>query len=515
MADLFGLETERFATPKQKSDVSPIDFDPIKFDQELKKVQEDWETKVYNERENLFNEFEKQKGDTYVGFVDPHFPEAQIVNIDLSESDRKQAQDWKDFYLRKQRERFKKLSDEFKTLELVRGGIYNQNYGLTSFADGMVEGASLGLVRPKDPIYGERYKQIFRNSYGYGQLIGNLINFMALSSVASSLKIPELLSKSKTLQPALKILGAPKYYAGKIGRLKFGFDAMTNMARKGALKVPVKYLSDQALRYGSIEAAGALGLTNGLVGAFSEGVRNTAKRFQHEDTMSTKEWRKSLPRALGEGFFQKYFIGLINDPRSWAARFLGDAVYSSGQQVYRLVSGQQDKWNSADFWRSYLEGHLLGEIQGVIFRPNRQQIAAMHANNRILDYAQRLQKKWGGKIDDYWYDANVLWQSELQNAYDKKRFYNPSEKAQAVGLYNQQIQNGYTLYRGLKTAAAYDINPDIIKKITDSVKIPYTLFFHLFFLPHCSDFKNFPIRISSPISAINISVQSLLSIFFR
>jgi hypothetical protein len=293
---------------------------------------------------------------------------------------------------------------------------------------------------------------------------------MALSKLASAFKVPELLAKSKSLQPVLKVLGAPKYYAGKLGRLKFGMETMTDMARAGILKVPTKFLTDQAMRYGTIEAAGALGLTNGLVGMFSEGVRNTAKRFQHEDTMSTKEWRKSLPRALAEGFFQKYFIGLINDPASWTARFLGDGIYSSGQQLYRIVSDQQDKWNSADFWRSFIEGHLLGEVQGIIFRPNRRQLAVMHANNRMLDYAQSLAKKWGGSPDDYWYDANILWQSELQNVYDKKKFYSPAERAKAVSSYNQQIQNGYTLYRGMKNAAAFDISPATMKKITDAVQ---------------------------------------------
>ncbi len=486
MADVFEFETPELVPAENKVTISPIEFDPVKFQKEVKKEEQNWQDSIHRQRQKLFNEYfaiKKSQGED-VAFIDPQNNTVQAaeydpnlklqnrfsVERDLNRSQRKLIQEWNNFYLKKQKERFQRLSDEQKRIEVSSGGVSNESLGLISFVDGFNEGASLGVLKNKHPVYGEDHKRLFPNAHGYGNMFGSLVSFMALSKAASALKIPELISKTKSLQPIIKVLGAPKFYAGKIGRMKFAFDNMANMAKQGILKVPAKFLSDQALKYGSLQAAGSLGLTNGLIGMFMEGVRNTAKRFKHEDSMKEKEWRRSLPRALGEGFLQKYFIGLINDPKSWPARFLGDAVYSGGQQLYRIVTGQQEKWNSADFWRSYIEGHVLGEIQGAIFKPNRKQLAAMHANNRLVKYAEDLQKRWGGKVNDYWYDANILWQAELQSVYDRKKFFSPQERIEAIRNYNQQIQNGFVIRKGLENADLYDINQETLDKITDKMK---------------------------------------------
>jgi hypothetical protein len=485
-SEVFEFETPEIIPIKNRVTISPVDFDPVKFKAEVEKEETAWQDSVRKQRQNIFDEYftlKKQQGED-VSFINPesntvqpsqYDPNLKLKNVysiqrDLDKVQRKAVQEWNRFYINKQRQRFRKLSPEQKRVELSSGGITNENLGLISFLDGFNEGASLGTITNKHPIYGDDHKISFPNFHGYGNLLGSLLSFMTLSRATSAMKIPELISKTKSLQPVLRVLGAPKFYAGKIGRLKFAFDNLVSLAKVGDIKVPAKFLSDQALKYGTLQAAGSLGLTGGLVGMFMEGVRNTARRFKHEDTMKEKEWRRSLPRALSEGFFQKYFVGLINDPKSWPIRFLGDAIYSSSQQLYRIVTGQQEEWNNADFWRSYIEGHLLGEVQGAIFKPNRKQIAAMHANNRMLAYAQDLQKKWGGKVDDYWYDANIIWLSELSSVYDRKRFYTPMERADAVKNYNLQIPNRFKIRRGLENADIYDINPKTLKKITDEIK---------------------------------------------
>lgn len=485
MAD-FKLETPVFFKPEVSIEIPEIEFDPEKFKQEIEVEKQKWKTGVQKLDDSYFEQFlalkefeDKSKPFLRGVFTWRHpvtgFPEyrttAPLHDKEFNE-DMALIRKWERFKDKKHRERFNKLTAAFQTIEIAKGGISGENLAWRSFEDGLADGLTFGILDQKHPIYGVKHREVHGSSNGWGNMIGSLVNFMLLSQLASVMKIPELFAKTKSFKPILKILGAPKYWAGKIGKYRFATTEMVKMIKGGAMKLPVKYLKDQAVKYGTVEAAGAMGLTTGLVGAFGESVRHTARRFKHEDNMSEKEWKKSLPRAMLEGFLQKYFIGVINDPTAWSARFLGDAVYSLGQQSYRIATGEQEEWNSESFWRDFIQGHLMGEVQGIIFRPNRKQLAQMHSNNKLMEYADGIRNRLGGNPEEHFVAANALWQGELRHAQEKQRFYTSAERQDVIKKFNGFIskKGGYKLYKGITGAKVHVIKSEEFDKIRDKME---------------------------------------------
>jgi len=370
------------------------------------------------------------------------------------------------YYIKRNRDRVKKLPDDLIKVEIAQGGVFNQNYVLKSFLDGLKEQATLGLYTSTDPIYGEKYKELYSSAYKWGSMAGHLLAFIGLSKICAmtglTTKLGQILSKPKIGRALLKTFGYPKYLLGKIfpfkailenGIIRFGW--RTFIKKGGVLKAPV---------YGTPIEAGVVGLSGATIGAIMEGIQETVNRFKKEDELSLKRYKRSLPRALYEGFFQKYFAGLINDPQYWPARFIGDAVYSMGQQIYNIVIGEQDKINAETFWRSFIEGHLLGEIQGIIFRPSKTQVMKMLQDDKIRFYAKKLSEITGDPPEKHFIGANMLWQSELQFLNKKGRLYTEAERTKAVESFKIPYRDYYDIIKQFDNPNLYKITDKFVEK---------------------------------------------------
>lgn len=447
--------------------IPELKFSRSELNKKIKEENQKWLDKKEKERKRIFGEYKfkllregKEIPDIDFSVDDKSFlgriAATSYKELPFDPEKEDERDKWKKYYFQKRKENAEKLSPIDLEIEIRRGGVLDENLAFSAFGDGYIKGSTLGIWNPKHPIYGDMHKKIYSTAYNYGDMFGGLTAFMSLSKVASVAKIPNIIAKLKNVKYArtvLKSAGFLKFQAGKLGRLKFLMQTMADMTKVGVTKIPaVTKVTAKAL--GTMESAGAISITSGLIGSFMSGVKNEVAKLRKEDKLSLKEYHTSLPRALLEGFFQKYFIGVINAPQGvagWPARILGDAVYSMGQQIYRVTTGQQEDYNTEDFWRSFIEGHLLGEIQGFVFAPNKKQMVAQHHDSIARWYNDQIVKKfakWNVTPKEAWSTAAACKIAEIQKLAQTGKYFTDDEKNFAVeklgGLYKQ----GYKLYLG-------------------------------------------------------------------
>ena len=299
----------------------------------------------------------------------------------------RQIRDFIDYYDRKNRERFEKLSPENKDVEMQLGGVYDENLLLNSVAAGAIDKATGGLYRVNHALYGERFKKQHQDAYGWGEVIGQLAMFSALSKVAGATKLTAAIAsgmqKTKAGRAALYALGVPKAAADRIPVIR---TAARFLGMKYGDPTKVPFLM-------AAQRAGAEGLIVGAIGSIMETVQNLTDKYEREDQMSERDWRKQLnagkivPLSILKGFMEKYFISLINDPRSWPMRIVGDALYSTAEMGADVLAGQRE-WNKADLARNFVLGHVMGEVQGKVFGANRKAMQAYRSSEALRHNAE-------------------------------------------------------------------------------------------------------------------------------
>jgi hypothetical protein len=382
------------------------------------------------------------------------------------------------FIVNKEKKRVKKLNPPQLKRELAFGGILpgtRTQRGLEMFMSGFNEG--LFFKSPDsltDEIYGDSMKEEVSSWYGYGNMTGQLIQFMTLMKVATTAGIPlKLLQASKTspaLKTFLKILGTPKYKLGKAKSMFNLINKSTGIAKNSRF---FSNLAVQSIKYATPQIAGAFGTTAGMVGALQNTIRNTVQKYIREDRLKKNEWEERLPawqRGIKgfagltlsgfEGFFQKYFVGVINDPKNWPARFLGDAVYASGEQLYQLVRGTRKQWDWTNWANSFIQGHIMGEIQGIVFNPSLRQINTAKRKGRAWELGGELQRRVGYDFtdDERLYNGWILESAEYENIFRTGKAWNREELNTALSQMRVMSDNGgHELFLAKKYTKSFEL----------------------------------------------------------
>jgi hypothetical protein len=322
-----------------------------------------------------------------------------------------------DYMYGEDEKRRKRLSPEQLAMEFTYGGVKPGNRtirGIEQFMMGALNKVSFGLTNFQDEIYGEEMRNEMQNWYSWGQTIGGLLQYMTVMKFAQLSGLPQLIySKAKSTEgiklfkTAVNLMGKGKFRLDKIDTMTGSIFKATGIANKFNALRPVVGRVRPLIKYIDVTQAGAQGMTAGLMGALMNGIEHTVDTFIKQDELTKKEWYKALPAYLGglgrrglEGFFQKYFVGVINDPSNWGLRFLGDAIYSMGAQSYRLLTGQQDQWSWGEYAKDAVIGHVMGEVQGKIFRASRDQIERAKRNGKAWEYGKRIDDITKYKLSD-------------------------------------------------------------------------------------------------------------------
>lgn len=341
--------------------------------------------------------------------------------------------DFMGFLKKKNSKRYKKLTPKEKQIEIEFGGIWEGVKGgkiyaekgvfgevqdvMQTFTKGALDNYTFGLTKKEfeDFLYEQEFNKR-SSAYNWGQTFGEIMSFMTLSAFAQTLKVPYYLKKagdsSKAINYALKAFGQPAFQANKLGVMKWA----------------------------TAEAAGAHLITSGFVGSLMDGIKATTDKFVRQDNeLSKSQWQKSIPWHMTEGFFKKYFIGVINAPqgaKAWPWRFVGDAMYSMAEQQYRVATGRQDKIDFESYLRSMITAHVLGEVQGVVFSPSRKQMNAAYAKTRSMYYGDQIAKRSGYPLNDTekFMNGNPIYLAELKNQkpFSKKELQRQYDAVTAV-----------------------------------------------------------------------------------
>lgn len=368
-----------------------------------------------------------------------------------SKEEREAARDFVDFYDKLGKKRFEALPQSLKQFEVKLGGVHGDKFLIDSFVAGLIDNLTFGIVDTNHPIYGSAYKDYNQGAYTGGNILGEIMMFMTLSQIASATKVPEklvrLAGKSEAARRVLHTLGKPKVLLGnKLAPLNVMF---RNMAPKYA--------------FGSVQA-GAQGATTGLIKAFSGTTRHLVKQFKTEDKMKVGEWLKTVPVSMKE-FALGYGISLINDPRGWSARFFLDGLWSGAKQGSEILLGQRDSWDMGDFWKDFMLGHILGEVQGAVFSPNKSQINKMLTQasaKRTADYF--VKNGIVANYDEAFYPTQVLEAVRIETA-SRGRMPTDVEMDQLRVSLGEQFKNDIGIQKGL-------YNPDVkVLTLKDYTKV--------------------------------------------
>jgi len=512
--------------PKVEPEYPKFRITPAEFKREIKTTEDEWKKKAGEYIDKTWDNFREWHKNKYGYFpsdqVDPHavvsameggFWSGKLPEFRAIEDWRKNIHAKKgfwsqfisspkpvnpkvethnrfiDYFKEENKKRFDNLTDFGKQYELSQGGIYagirdepsrfekfrrrwnpadrifygrkgaRNRMAIHAYNKGYLEGISLNILDASDNLYGSSASDAYSEFHGTGKMIGTLFNYMLLNQAAAGLGLPKALQKvamsDDLARGALQTLGAPKYLVSKLG----------------------------VMGYANTLEAGVAGVTGGLVGAFSEGVRRTAMDFRTQDRMTKKEWHETVGWGLVEGFFNKYFVGLINDPGWWAPRFLGDAVFALGEQAYGVATGRQKGFDTNSFLRSAIQGHIMGEIQGFAFSPTREQLRTAERNTLAMRYGDIIERETGYKfptVTDKFMHGNAVYQAWLKN---KQIFRKPFSDGQVMNIvkqygltFSKNDGEGYDLFVKVTHPDNYSVKPDDYVKATtesrdDSIEI--------------------------------------------
>jgi len=455
-------ETPIFTLPEVEKEEIPT----------YKKLREEWKKTSSQRIKNSFNQWLKETGRDY-SIVNPN----DVVDWIADERDEilwgkllpksskykrnslmeympnsryeKDATEFRDWFVKKEQSRFNNLRENQKVIEQKFGGIYSATrendiaYNLESFMRGGRRVLSLWTLKDTDRIYGDEYaSNVSKGFYGAGEVTGNLILTLATMKLASVAgiagKIMQVGTKSKIATNILRAVGKPKYMLGKLGNFKSLIGAVDSVAK-----------------YTTPEIAGALGITAGSIGAVLGVTQNTMNKLMEQDKLSVNQWLNGytredgtrvpgIGRAMYEGFLQKYFVGVINDPQSWGARFIGDAVYSTAEQLYQVLRGDRKELNLADLGINMGVSHLMGEAQGLAFSPSKNQMTLMFEKNKAGIYGNMVEQRLGIKMTDWekFYIGNAIRGAEQKYKLITGKWFDSGQVSKLVDTTNVALEKG-------------------------------------------------------------------------
>jgi len=275
-----------------------------------------------------------------------HVPQTRIRQLEKR---------WRDFWHKKEKDRLAKVPEDYKKIEVRNAGL-----GAQAFADSFLDHFTFGFHKGEHPIYGQLHRQYNPIANGTGAVLGEVGNFMALAAATGFLgtpaKLANVMRRSKGAYRLLNAMGYYPYHAAKISKLGEAF-RVASRARRGMIK---------GRKLMEISQVGANQIHMGLLTLARDKVNEKVRKYMAEDQMTEKEWRTGLLPGM-ESFFAGYSLSVINSPISWAARFAGDFLWSAAAQGYRILTGQQERWDHQQFATDWLLGHALGEVQGKIW----------------------------------------------------------------------------------------------------------------------------------------------------
>ena len=372
-----------------------FDFDKDQYEQEIMKAEAKWDEHALEAASRLYDEY-KSKQDKDISYLDPRhtgvpglrysykpfviknklynrvIDKVSAVGSDFIESisseEYNEREKWLEYYYQKNKERFDALPDEHKNTEIAFGGLpgidrykfdRSKLFDITFF-NNLERSFSQEIFNKREAVYGDYLDRLHPTAASAGQMTGSILALMAASSAVSQLGIPVLAAKILGTSKLATVIGAPTAYASRMKGFKLAVNGLKNIA----MKYPaLSWISKTPSWYETGAQAAPMVVSQLATGAITAGIRTTALQLHAEDKLSLKDYTIKMAEEMGAGAIQRWGIGLINAPSSWGARFVGDALYSGSQQLFRIATGKQMNFDSNLFWKDYIVGHAMGEAQ--------------------------------------------------------------------------------------------------------------------------------------------------------
>jgi len=260
--------------------------------------------------------------------------------------------------VKQHKERFERLPDFAKRIEVEHGGVYGENMPLRSFSDSLVNSFTFGLVAGDHPIYGKMHRELNPKADFAGATIGTVASFMLLNAAGGVVQVPgriaNVIRGTKAGAKILEVGGYIPYQLGRFTRMGAGLRSLgLGMAAETSAVEGAQLAAGNAI---------FMGLTHGL----GNTVREYSERYRVQDGLTKGDWEKLVPTAV-KNFWLGYGLSVINAPKSWGIRLMGDALWSAADQSVQVMTGQREGFSKADFFQDWLLYHVLGEVQQRVF----------------------------------------------------------------------------------------------------------------------------------------------------